>query len=124
MVSRSTRRVGLNIHPLLLDDPEISSPANVDASVTFRRDPKRYKEVVKQDLDRSKQDVPEGYVLPSHDDAFKTKKEDEYMMNWEDSDEDLNEFEEFGGSDSSDVEMTQDEDEDRGPEEQESDSDG
>lgn len=108
----------------LLDDPEISSPANVDASVTFRRDPKRYKELVKQDLDRSKQDVPEGYVLPSHDDAFKTKKEDEYMMNWEDSDEDLNEFEEFGGSDSSDVEMTQDEDEDRGPEEQESDSDG
>jgi ubiquitin-conjugating enzyme E2 R len=80
----------------LLDDAEVSSPANVDAGVMLRNDPAKYKEMVKQDLDASKQDIPAGFVMPTHEAAFKTVKEDdEYNMNWEDSD-----VESFGGSDS------------------------
>ena len=81
----------------LLDNAEINSPANVDAAVMLRNSPAEYKEKVKSDLELSKKDVPDGFVMPKQEEAFKTaKKEDEYMMNWEDSDAD----EDFGGSDS------------------------
>lgn len=80
----------------LLDDAEVSSPANVDAGVMLRKEPAKYKEMVKKDLEASKKDIPSGFVMPTHEDAFKTKKEDEYMMSWEDSDVE----DEFGGSDS------------------------
>ncbi len=101
----------------LLDDAEVSSPANVDAGVMLRNDPARYKEMVRKDLEISKQDIPAGYVMPSHADAFKTvgSKEDEYLMSWDDSD---GEQEDFGGSDSDfgsadeDEDMDGDEDED------------
>jgi ubiquitin-conjugating enzyme E2 R len=87
----------------LLDDAEVSSPANVDAGVMLRNNPAQYKEKVKRDLETSKQDIPSGYVMPTHESAFKTvKEEDDYNMNWEDSD-----VESFGGSDS---EMEYDED--------------
>lgn len=106
----------------LLDDAETSSPANVDASVMLRKDPVEYKKRVQKDLQASLQEIPEGFVMPRHEDAFATKKrvDDEFVVSWDDSD--VNE-EEFGGSDSSDVEMTQDED-DEEEEEQESDSEG
>lgn len=79
----------------LLDDAEPSSPANVDAGVMLRNDPEQYKQMVKRDLDTSKQDIPDGYVMPTHQDAFKTVKDDDMFMEWEDSD-----AESFGGSDS------------------------
>jgi ubiquitin-conjugating enzyme E2 R len=80
----------------LLDDAEVSSPANVDAGVMLRNNPKLYQEMVKKDLEKSKQDIPPGFVMPTHETAFKTvKEEDDYNMNWEDSD-----VESFGGSDS------------------------
>jgi len=80
----------------LLDDAEVSSPANVDAGVMLRKNLSQYKEMVKNDLEASKQDIPPGYVMPTHETAFKTAKEDdEYTMCWEDSD-----IESFGGSDS------------------------
>lgn len=59
----------------LLDDAEVSSPANVDAGVMLRQNPKQYAEMVKK---------------------VKTKKEDDYMMSWDDSDVE----DDFGGSDS------------------------
>jgi ubiquitin-conjugating enzyme E2 R len=79
----------------LLDDAEVSSPANVDAGVMLRNDPKQFAVMVKKDLEVSKKDIPEGYVMPTHEDAFRTKKEDDFMMSWDDSDE-----EEDFGSDS------------------------
>ena len=91
----------------LLDDAEVSSPANVDAGVMLRKNAEEYKERVKADLEASKRDIPEGYVMPSHADAFKTKQEEEILMSWEDSDDDND----FGASDS-DEDMTFDEDED------------
>jgi ubiquitin-conjugating enzyme E2 R len=80
----------------LLDDAEVSSPANVDAGVMLRKNLSQYKEMVKNDLEASKQDIPPGYVMPTHETAFKpVKEDDEYTMSWEDSD-----IESFGGSDS------------------------
>lgn len=80
----------------LLDDAEVSSPANVDAGVMLRGNKSQYEEKVRKDLEASKQDIPAGYVMPTHETAFKTVSEDdEYNMNWEDSD-----AESFGGSDS------------------------
>ncbi|ORY16069.1 ubiquitin-conjugating enzyme/RWD-like protein [Clohesyomyces aquaticus] len=80
----------------LLDDAEVSSPANVDAGVMLRNKPEMYKDMVKRDLETSKQDIPADYVMPTHETAFQTKKDDgDFDMSWEDSDE-----ESFGGSDS------------------------
>lgn len=80
----------------LLDDAEVSSPANVDAGVMLRNNPEQYKEMVKKDLEAAKADIPENYEMPTHESAFMTKKEDEgFDMSWEDSD-----VESFGGSDS------------------------
>lgn len=98
----------------LLDDPEVSSPANVDAGVMLRNKPEQYKEMVKKDLERSKQDIPAGFVMPTHESAFQHKKDDgDFDMSWEDSD-----AESFGGSESdvdedmdSDFEAEDDEDE-------------
>ena len=80
----------------LLDDAEVRSPANVDGGVKLRNQPEQYKEMVKKDLETSKQDIPAGYVMPTHESAFQTKKDDgDFDMSWEDSD-----VESFGGSDS------------------------
>lgn len=80
----------------LLDDAEVSSPANVDAGVMLRNKPDEYKGLVKKDLELSKEDIPPGFVMPTHETAWR-KKEDEgdFDMSWEDSD-----VESFGGSES------------------------
>ena len=49
----------------LLDDAECSSPANVDAGVLLRKDREAYKRRVKQDVEESKKDIPEGFVMPT-----------------------------------------------------------
>ncbi|OJD31607.1 ubiquitin conjugating enzyme [Diplodia corticola] len=92
----------------LLDDGEPSSPANVDAGVMLRKDPAQYKEMIKRDLEVSKQDIPEDYVMPTHEDAFKSKKNDDIFMEWEDSDADSD----FGASDSEDFDAEDDDDDD------------
>ncbi|KAF2861908.1 hypothetical protein K470DRAFT_256449 [Piedraia hortae CBS 480.64] len=83
----------------LLDDAETSSPANVDASVQLRRNPQAYRERVRQDRDRSRADIPEGFVMPTHETAFKHKVETETPdeFSWSDS-----EVEDFGLSESED----------------------
>lgn len=81
----------------LLDDAEISSPANVDAGVLLRKDPEGYKARVLKETEESKRDIPEGFVMPTHETAFakRAADDDDFQMNWEDSD-----VESFGGSDS------------------------
>jgi ubiquitin-conjugating enzyme E2 R len=80
----------------LLDDAEVSSPANVDAGVMLRNKPEEYKAMVKKDLELSKQDIPAGFVMPTHETAWKKKEDDgDFEMSWEDSD-----VESFGGSES------------------------
>lgn len=72
----------------LLDDAEVSSPANVDAGVMLRNSPDKYKEMIKKDLQASKADIPEGYVMPTAEEAYKTVKEVSLNMDdWADSDD-------------------------------------
>jgi ubiquitin-conjugating enzyme E2 R len=72
----------------LLDDAEVSSPANVDAGVMLRKEPDAYKQMVKRDLEASKADIPEGYEMPTAQDAFKTVREPSFNMDdWGDSDD-------------------------------------
>ncbi|KAL6950131.1 hypothetical protein ACO0QE_000806 [Hanseniaspora vineae] len=49
----------------LLEDPNINSPANVDAAVEFRKNLDQYKSRVKLEVERSKQDIPAGFVMPT-----------------------------------------------------------
>lgn len=48
----------------LLEDPNILLPANIDASVELRKSPGAYKKKVMQEVNRSKGDIPEGFVVP------------------------------------------------------------
>lgn len=91
----------------LLDDAEVSSPANVDAGVMLRRDLEKYKAKVAEDVKISKQDIPEGFTMPTSA-VSKTvieKVDDDF---WVDSDAEDFDEDTFGGSDS-DAEMTMDE---------------
>ncbi|PWW71557.1 hypothetical protein C7212DRAFT_234667 [Tuber magnatum] len=49
----------------LLDDAEVSSAANVDAGVMLRKEPEKYKKVVKEHVETSKRDIPAGFKMPS-----------------------------------------------------------
>ncbi|KAL1876668.1 Ubiquitin-conjugating enzyme subunit [Paecilomyces lecythidis] len=81
----------------LLDDAEVSSPANVDAGVMLRKEPEKYKEIVRENVEASKKDIPEGFVMPTHESTMKqpVEKSDDLDF-WADSDDD----DVFGGSDS------------------------
>ena len=100
----------------LLDDAEVSSPANVDAGVLLRNNKPEYVAMVKKDVDLSKRDIPAAFVMPTHVEAPKAKPVNDDPDFWyESGDED-----DFGGSDS-DQDMTYDEDdEDRETDDEES----
>lgn len=70
----------------LLDDAEISSPANVDASVQFRDHKGDFKARVLQDVQASKKDIPDGFDMPTHESTkppVEEKVDDDF---WQDSD--------------------------------------
>jgi ubiquitin-conjugating enzyme E2 R len=70
----------------LLDDAEISSPANVDASVMLRDTKEEFKARVEKDVEASKKDIPEGFVMPTHESTkprVEEKIDDDF---WQDSD--------------------------------------
>ena len=92
----------------LLDDAEVSSPANVDAGVMLRRNPTKYKSVVMELVEASKKDIPDGFIMPTHDSTPKPSAKIDDDDFWVDSDaaDDM-----FGGSDSSGEEMALDDDE-------------
>jgi ubiquitin-conjugating enzyme E2 R len=90
----------------LLDDAECSSPANVDAGVMLRQDPAAYKERVKQDREKSKQDIPATFSMPTHETAFKKEEPVVDEFSWSDSDQ----GDDFGSD--VDEEMFDDDDDD------------
>jgi ubiquitin-conjugating enzyme E2 R len=100
---------------LLLDDPEISSPANVDASVMYRKDRAHYNLRAQNAVEASKKDIPAGFVVPTTLQEAPPAKIIEDDSFWADSD-----VEDFGASDSSGEDLEMDEDEDDDGEEQES----
>ncbi|PYH48763.1 putative ubiquitin conjugating enzyme (UbcC) [Aspergillus saccharolyticus JOP 1030-1] len=102
----------------LLDDAEISSPANVDASVMLRKNPEHYKSIVQQHVEDSKRDIPEGFIMPTHlttSPAKVIEKDDSDFWAESDVDDDV-----FGGSDSDeDLDVDDDEDQETGSEDEE-----
>ena len=87
----------------LLDDAECSSPANVDAGKMLRMDKKAYEKRVKEDVKASKQDIPEGFIMPTHESTMrKPERNEEDPDFWVDSD---NEEEDLGGSDTDQEDM-------------------
>ncbi|KAL4896031.1 ubiquitin-conjugating enzyme/RWD-like protein [Aspergillus ambiguus] len=101
----------------LLDDAEVSSPANVDAGVMLRKEPDRYKAIVRNNVEESKRDIPEDFVMPTHQTTATpvkpVEKDDSDFWAESDIDDDV-----FGGSDSDedldvdDQESASDEEED------------
>ncbi|KAI1266729.1 ubiquitin-conjugating enzyme/RWD-like protein [Xylariaceae sp. FL1019] len=88
---------------LLLDYPEINSPANVDASVLYRDKRDAYNFRAKEVVERSKRDIPEGFQLPTslEPPPPPSKAQDDDAAFWAESDEEFD----FGGSDTGDDEM-------------------
>ncbi|CCD22911.1 uncharacterized protein NDAI_0A07570 [Naumovozyma dairenensis CBS 421] len=64
----------------LLEDPNISSPANVDASVEYRKNFQEYKRKVRLQVERSKQDIPEGFIMPTSTSSAYVSKKNDYLM--------------------------------------------
>ena len=88
----------------LLDDAECSSAANVDAGVMLRKDPQSFRKKARADVEKSKDDIPAGFVMPTHESTAKIpEKPVDDREFWVDSDDE----DEFGGSDT-DAEMTED----------------
>ncbi|KAK5662753.1 hypothetical protein OQA88_6160 [Cercophora sp. LCS_1] len=100
---------------LLLDDPEINSPANVDASVMYRDRRGEYNEKARETVKKSQAMVPADFAMPTSFEAAPPPKQEDDGDFWAESDEEYD----FGGSDSDDQEM--DDDDDDGSEEDDED---
>jgi ubiquitin-conjugating enzyme E2 R len=81
----------------MLDDANPDSPANVDASKMYRENKNGYKEMAIKDREKSKKDIPLGFVMPTAD-AYAWRKEEiiDDVDDWGDSDA---EFDFDSGSD-------------------------
>jgi hypothetical protein len=73
----------------LLDDAEVSSAANVDASVMLRKDPENYKRIVKENVEQSRRDIPDGFQMPTTAEHKPPPKEDNDDDFWCDSESDF-----------------------------------
>lgn len=97
---------------LLLDDPEINSPANVDASVLYRDSRDEYNERARLLVHKTESDIPPGARMPTSEELAPApvKTVDDDPDFWNISDED-----DFGGSDSEmdDFEDYDDDDDER-----------
>jgi len=101
----------------MFSDPNFSSPANVDASVEWRKSPDTYKKKVLRLVEKSKKELPEGFEMPK---AKKPVQEKEDTFEFFDDDyEDIDEDEEDYVDDDDDEDGDGDEDEDGGEEEEE-----
>jgi len=92
----------------LLDDAEVSSAANVDASIMLRKDPAAYKKRVQENVEASKRDIPEGFVMPdsAEDKSSRSQEDDNDDSFWNESSAD-----ESFGLDSDVDQMSEDDDE-------------
>ncbi|KAK3195949.1 hypothetical protein K4F52_000816 [Lecanicillium sp. MT-2017a] len=95
---------------LLMDDPEINSPANVEASVRYRDSRDSYNARAKEVVDKSQRDIPEGLKMPTAAELAPApaKPVDDDDDFWTMSDEEVD----FGGSDSDIDDFEEDDDED------------
>lgn len=69
----------------LLEDPNVNSPANIEASICYRKQKDAYKEKIKLDVERSRNRMPEGVVLPTFSELTESKpskQENEVEEEW------------------------------------------
>ncbi|KAI8800618.1 ubiquitin-conjugating enzyme E2 R1 [Cladochytrium replicatum] len=92
----------------LLCDPNCSSPANVDAGVLYRSNRAEYNKIIKQQVEKSRKDVPADLTLPTKAEDFivkpppKVEDDGDFWYDDEEEDEDMEE----------DVEMDEEDDDD------------
>ncbi|ODV86400.1 hypothetical protein CANARDRAFT_197056 [[Candida] arabinofermentans NRRL YB-2248] len=107
----------------LLEDPNISSPANVDAAITFKKHKDEYKKKIEREVVRSRGNVPDDFVWPVDCDEVKEVVqpgedvedgwwEDNYYDDDEDEDEDEEEQDDEDEDEDEDEDMDSDEDDD------------
>ncbi|QPG76182.1 hypothetical protein FOA43_003568 [Brettanomyces nanus] len=72
----------------LLEDPNISSPANVDAAIAFKKHKDEYKKRIHNEVNRSKLNMPDGFKLPILADIRAPLEEEETVDDEEWWDED------------------------------------
>jgi len=100
----------------LLDDAEINSPANVDASVMYRDRNTEFKARVKEEVEVSRKNIPEGFVMPTHESTKPVVEKPVDDDFWADSDAEVD-FDDFdddfaNGSESDEALNNDSEDED------------
>lgn len=61
----------------LLSDPNTNSPANVDASVTYSRNPEEFRKRVREEVERSRLNIPPGFKMPNEKSAYVAPKANE-----------------------------------------------
>lgn len=54
----------------LLSDPNVDSPANVDAAIAWRKDRKLYNQRVLKDVVASRKNIPAGFEMPKSNSAY------------------------------------------------------
>ena len=94
---------------LLLDDPEINSPANVDASVAYRDRREEYDNKAREASEKSRKEMPPGVRFPTTADLVDAPQptfDDDDFWNESDGDED------FGSGTESDFDDEEEDDED------------
>ncbi|KAJ1341531.1 hypothetical protein BSLG_003956 [Batrachochytrium salamandrivorans] len=81
----------------LLNDPNCSSPANVDAGIMYRQDREQYDKIILAQALASRKDIPAEYVLPTSVESYLykapqvTPTDDEDF--WYDEDQDFDDDE-------------------------------
>ncbi|KAG5988922.1 hypothetical protein E4U54_004496 [Claviceps lovelessii] len=106
---------------ILMDDPEINSPANVDASKLYRDSREQYNSLAKDIVESSQQEVPQDVRMPTLAEMMPApvKLIEDDVDFWNISDEE----QDFGGSDSDEGMGDFEEDDDDEDEEDDDDDD-
>lgn len=93
----------------LINEPNCSSPANVDAGVMWRENRSKYEAIVQAQVERSLKDVPAGFIMPE---AFHIKPpviddvDENFWYDSADDDEDQSMTEDFADEESEEEDMT------------------
>ena len=98
----------------MLSDANTSSPANVDASVEFRKDKAAFRKRVKQLVEKSLAEKPADFKMPEVKKPAELSRGDSHFFDYEDSEE-----EDFGDDDEEDVMGDMDDEEEDGGEDDE-----
>eukprot|EP00842_Homolaphlyctis_polyrhiza_P003271 jgi/Hompol1/3945/HPOL_003409-RA len=94
----------------LLNDPNCSSPANVDAGVMYRQNREQYNQIVRGQVEKSKQDIPADVVVPISEEQYQYKTALEVSPADDENfwDDDGDEEPDFGEEETDDADMEED----------------